>query len=326
MKHSIAAVAACMTGMCIASLPLAAPGDDARFPQRAVRIIVPTAPSGGADLLGRVAAQRLGERWGQNVVIDNRAGAASLIGVELCARAAPDGYTLVVVNPSYMLTAQTSGRLSFERGGDFTPIAFSANTAMLFVMYPGVPAKSLKELVELARAKPRSFDYGSGGTGTATHLLTELFASMAGIELTHVPYKGGGASVPPLMSGQVQLTLSAAATVLPQVQAGRLRALAVTGKKRLPALPEIPTFAEAGYPRYGITVWYGVFGPAKIPAPLAARLNADLNWVWTAPEVAERLAGAGFDSAGGLSTTQFSNFVAAELVTWKEALAAAGMR
>ncbi len=324
MKNRVAVAAVCAMVACMPPPTLAATGADPRFPERPVRIIVPTAPSGGTDFVTRVMTPRLGERWGQTVVVDNRAGATGLIAFEILARAAPDGHTLLFFNVGQML-AQLSSKLSFKRGGDFTPIARSARSELLFVMHPGLPAKSLKELVELARAKPGQINYASSGTAGLTHLAMALFASMAGIQLTHVPYKGIGPSFIDLVSGRVQLSLPAIAPVIQHVQAGRLRALAVTGARRVALLPDVPTMAEAGYPRYDVSVWWGVFGPARMPASLVARLNADLNWVVQQPDVAGRFAGAGVDPAGGLSPAQFANYTETEVVKWNDAFKAAGI-
>lgn len=326
MKNRIAGFAVCASVACIPSLTCAAMGADSPFPNRPVLFIVPTAPGGGLDFVARSMMQQLSERWGQAVVVDNRAGATGLIALEILARAAPDGHTLALLNPAEILSAQLSGRLSFDRGGDFTPIAHPATTELLLVVNPGVPAKSLKELVALARAKPRDLNYASGGTGTAPHLAMELFASVAGIEMTHVPYKGGGASYPDLVSGRVQLSLATIAAMTPYLQAGRVRALAVTGTKRAPAVPEVPTFAEAGYPRFQVSLWYGIFAPARMPASIVARLNADFNWVVQQPEVIQRLTGAGINPAGGSSPAQFADYVATETVKWNDALKAARMR
>jgi tripartite-type tricarboxylate transporter receptor subunit TctC len=323
VKTSIAAAAAIAL---IGCLPRPGGAADVPFPSRPVRIIVPTSPSGGTDFLTRLMQQRLGERWAQPVVVDNRAGASGLIGLELCARAAADGHTLTIVNVGLIMTAQLSGKLSFERGGDFTPIALVANSELLMVVHPGVPAKSVKELVELARAKPRALNYASSGTGAVPHLATELFRSMAGIEMTHIPFKGSGPTLPAVLSGQVQLVLTSVATLIPHVQAGRLRGLAITGTKRLPTIPDVPTFAEAGFPRFEVSVWYGAFGPARMTAPLVARLNTDINWAAKQSDVAERLASAGMEPAGGLSAAQFVGYTTTEAVKWNAALKAAGMR
>lgn len=326
MKNLTAVTAAWAIVACLPSPTLAAAGADSQFPARPVRMLIPTTPGGSVDFIARLVGQRLGERWGQTVVADNRAGANGLIGLEIVARALPDGYTLTLVNAGFLLTAQLSGKLSFERGGDFTPVARSAISPLLLVMYPGVPAKSVKELVEFARAKPRFLNYASGATGAVTHLALAYFASIAGIELTHVPYKGLGPAFPDLLSGRAHLTLTGPSSVIQHVQTGRLRGLAITGAKRLPAIPEVPTFAEAGYPRYDMSAWYGVFAPARLPASLVARLNGEFNWIVQQPDVVDRLVGAGIDPAGGLSPAQFADYVAADLVTWNEALKAAGMR
>lgn len=324
MKNLIVVAAACAMLACMPSPALAATGADPRFPERPVRIIVPTAPSGGSDFVTRVIAPRLGERWGQTVVVDNRAGATGLIAFEILAGAAPDGHTLLFFNVGQML-AQRSSKLSFKRGGDFTPIARFASSELLFVMHPGVPAKSLKEFVELARAKPGEINYASSGTAGLTHLAMALFGSMAGIQLTHVPYKGIGPSFIDLISGRVQISLPAIAPAIQHVQAGRLRALAVTGAKRVPLLPDVPTMAEAGYPRYDVSVWWGVFGPARMSASLVSRLNADLNWVVQQPYVTDKFAGAGVDPAGGLSPAQFADYTQTEVVKWNDAFKAAGI-
>ena len=326
MSIRTAVAAASVIIGCVPSALHAATGAASQMSNRPVRLIVPTAPSGSTDFIARTLAQSLGERLGQSVVVDNRAGAGGLIGLEIVARAMPDGHTLAVFNPGHMVAAQLSGKLSFKRGGDFTPIARSATTETLLVVHPGVPAKSVKELVELARAKPRYLNYASSGTAGLPHLGMELFRSMAGIELTHVPYKGIGPSIPDLVSGRVQLAITTILTAIPHVQAGRLRALASTGAKRLTTLPEVPTFAEAGYPRYDVTSWFGVFAPARMPVPVVARLNADCNSVVQQPEVVDRFAAAGIDPAGGLSSAQFADYVASALITWDGALKAAGMR
>ena len=324
MKNRTAVAGACAVLACLPSLTLAATDAYSQFPARPVRMIIPTAAGGTVDLVARVVGERLSTRWGQTIVADNRAGANGLIALTAVARAAPDGYTLTLVNAGFLHTAQTSGKLS-ERGTDFAPIARSAISPLLLVMTATVSAKSVKELVELARAKPGFFNYASGATGAVTHIAVAYFASVAGIELTHVPYKGLSVAFPDLLSGQVHLALTGPSSVMPYVQSGRMRGLAITGAKRLPSIPDIPTFAEAGYPRYDMSAWYGVFSPAGIPSALLAKLNADFNWTMQQPDVVDRLASAGVESAAGLSPTQFADYVAAETITWNKALKAAGL-
>lgn len=323
MKNLIAVTAACAV---FSSMPAKAAGADLQFPHRPVRLIVPTPPSGGTDFLARLLAQKLAERWGQNVVVDNRAGATGVIAFEILAHASPDGHMLALGNVGHTLSAQLATRLSFERGGDFTPIALPATSVLLLVVYSGVQAKSVKELVELARnAKPRLL-YASGGTGSVSHLTMELFRRMVGIELTHVPYKGAAPSLLDVVSGQVQFTMTTVAAAAPHLQTGRVRALAITGAKRAQGVPEVPTFIEAGYPRYDVTVWYGIFAPARAPARVAAQLNADFNRAVRQLGMAEQLAGAGIDPAGELSPSRFADYISTEVVKWNEGLKAAGMR
>ena len=326
MKRLIAVVAACAILASLASPMLAATGADSQFPQRPVRFIVPTGPAGGSDFITRLMAQRLAERWGQNVVVENRPAASGLVASELVARATPDGYTLAVINPGAVVAVHRTSKLSFGRGGDFTPIAHTANSAQLLVVYPGLSANSLKEFAELARMKPRSLNYGSAGTGAVNHLSMELFASMAGIELTHVPYQGGPATLPDVISGRTQATMTTIPVAVPHLQAGRLRALAITGEKRLSSLPNVQTFAEAGYPRYKVSFWFAVFGPARMPLPLAERLNKDLNWVVQQPDVADKFIGAGYDPGGALSAAQFVDYMVTETVTWNDAVKAAKLQ
>lgn len=326
MNNQTVVAAACVIIACLASPVLAATGADSQYPTRPVRIIVPTSPGGGTDFLTRLVAQRLSERWGQSLVVDNRSGAGGLIGLEILARAAPDGYSLIMTGVSNLLPALVSGRLSFDRDGDFTPIGRAATSVLVLVMHPGVSVKSVKELVELARAKPRQIMYASGGTGSTAHLGMELFSSMAGIELTHVSYKGTGPALNDLLGGRVQFALIGPAPALPHVRAGRLRILAVTGTKRATTFPEAPTFPEAGYPRYDASLWWGVLAPARVPAPLVARLNTDLNWVVQQPDTTDRLAAAGIVPAGGLSPAQFADYIATENVKWNNAIKAAGLR
>ena len=304
-------LAVCLSGVVFSAEP--------QFPNRPVRLIVPVVPGGGTDLVSRLVAQRLGERWGQTVVVENRAGATGLIAMELCARATPDGYTLCMLNQGQILTGERSGKLSFAPGRDFTPITLAATSELLLVVNAAVPVKSVKELVDLARAKPGALSYASGGTGSIGHLATGMFASMAGIRMTHVPYKGTAAFTADLLSGQVQVAMPVPVSVIQYANAGRIRVLAVTGSKRTPTLPDAPTFAEAGYPAYRASVWFGLFGPAKIPKALLARLHADANWAAGQPEMRERLATAGIDPAGNLSQAEFIDFVARELVIWKAA-------
>jgi len=326
MKRLTATVAFCAGVAALPQTSFAAEGSAAQFPQRPVRIIVPTGPAGGSDFITRLISQRLADRWGQNVVVENRPAASGLVACELLARATPDGHTLAVINPGAVVAVHRTSKLSFARGGDFTPIAHTANSALLLLVYPGLPAKSAKEFVEVARAKPGALNYGSAGTGSVIHLAMELFASRTGVKLTHVSYQGGPATMPDLISGRTQATLTTIPVAVPHVQAGRLRALAITGDKRLGSLPDVPTFAEAGYPDYRISFWFGMFAPRGIPASLTERLNADLNRVVREPDIAERFVGAGYEVGGAMPAAAFVEYMTAEIRTWNEAVKVSGLQ
>ena len=312
-------------GMLAALLAAVALADD-DYPARPVRLIIPSSASGGTDFVARTLAQGLSERWKRPVVPDNQGGAGGLIGLQTVARAAPDGYTLSAFNVGQIVAAQLASTLSFERDGDFTPIARTATSPQMLVTWRELPATSVRELVALARSKPGELNYGSTGTGGTTHLAMEAFLSMAELKMTHVPYKGTGPVIPDLVSGRVQLSMASPPSVQQLVLAGRLRGLAITGTTRAATLPDVPTFAEAGFPQYDMSTWFGVFGPARMPAALVARLNADINALMRDPALGAKLAGAGIDVAGGLSPAQVLDYMASEAVKWNAAARAAGMR
>ncbi|MCW5605259.1 MAG: tripartite tricarboxylate transporter substrate binding protein, partial [Burkholderiales bacterium] len=270
------------------------------YPVRPVRIIVPFAPGGGSDIIARVMAAHLREPLGQQLIIDNRPGAGTIIGAELAAKSAPDGYTLflgitgtMAINPSLYV------RLPYDPVRDFAPAALVAVSSFMLAVHPGVPAKSVQDLIALAKASPGKLNYASAGTGSSLHMAGELFKYATGTNMLHVPYKGTGPAMTDLVSGRVQLIFSTMPPVLPQVKTGKLRALGVTTIKRAAAAPDVPTIAESGVKGFDVSNWQGVLAPAKTPAPIVRKLNQDIIKALAVPGMTEALAKQGLEPAGG---------------------------
>lgn len=246
------------------------------YPIRPIRIIVPFSPGGAADTPGRFLASKLSEAIGQQVVIDNRPGAGSTIGAELAVRAAPDGYTLLMVSNTHVISASLYSKLKYDALNDFTPILQFGDAPNVLVVHPSLPVKSVKDLIALAKAKPGQIDFASSGNGSSQHLFTALFMSMAGIKMNHVPYKGSGQARTDLLSGQVTVAMPGISSVISHIKVGQLRALGVTSLKRSPELPNVPTISEAGVKGYDATLWLGLLGPAGLPKEIVERLNAEV--------------------------------------------------
>jgi tripartite-type tricarboxylate transporter receptor subunit TctC len=295
------------------------------FPSRAIRIVVPSAAGGGTDILARVLAQKLTERLGQPVVVENRPGAGQMIGTELVAKSPPDGHTLVMAASTLVLNPLMYARVPYDAQRDLAPIALVATLANVVVVHPSLRVSSLAELLALAKGKPGSVPYASAGVGTSPHLSIVLLESLAGISLVHVPYKGTGPAVADVLSGQVPLVASNVLTALPHLRAGRLRALGVTSATRVNALPEVPTIAEAGVPGYAAVQWYGLLGPAGTPTAAIERLNAEVVRALDLPDVRERLAADGAEPAGG-TPEAFGRFIAEEVRKWAGVARAAGLK
>ena len=294
------------------------------YPTKSIRIIVGQTAGGVSDLIARMVAQRLTETFKQSAVVENRAGAAGGIGTEMVVRAAPDGYTLllssagpIVINPGLYL------KLGYDPLRDLAPIAFIASSPLVLVLHPSVPAKTVKELIALAKAQPDRLSYGSGGNGSPPHLTAELFKSMTGARMAHIPFKGSAPSVIALVGGQIDLSFSTVAITLPQVKAGRIHALAVTSPKRHPAVPQLPTMAEAGLPGFESQQWFALFGPAALPKDIVARLNAEVARWLESPEVRARLSNEGAEP-GGLTLDQFAAFIRADAARWMKVIKASG--
>ncbi len=296
------------------------------YPQRPVRMIAPFPPAGPTDVLARAISVKLTEYWGQQVIVDNRPGAGGNIGTELAARAAPDGYTLVMGTiATHAINESLYPNLPYSAQKDFVPVALAAQTPSLVVVHPSVAARTFGDLVALAKAKPRGLTYAHSGVGTLGHLAMELMTMHTGMQVTHVPYKGTGPALTDTVGGQTAFMVSSALTAAPFVRNGRLRALAITSVKRSPAWPEVPTVAESGYPNYAAVGWAGVFAPARVPAALPPRINADINRALASPDTRERLVAAGSEPAS-LSDREFGAFARAEAVKWAKVVREANVK
>jgi tripartite-type tricarboxylate transporter receptor subunit TctC len=308
----------------IASLAAGAcPAQD--YPDKPIRIVVPFAPGGSTDVLARIVGQKLGERWGQAVFVENRAGAGGNIGADQIAKSAPDGYSLLLGGVPHAISASLYPKLPYDLAKDLTAIAEIASFPSAIVLHPSLPAHSVKELIALARARPGQLTFGSAGNGSPNHLALELFDTMAGVSMTHVPYKGSGQLIGDLLAGQVQLASMGTPVALPHVQSGKLRAIAVTGAARSSLLPEVPTVSEAGLPGFEVTSWYGVFGPAGLQARIVAKLNAEIGRIVTAPDVKERLAALGAEPSVK-SPDEFGRYVRQEITKWAKVVRDSGAK
>lgn len=303
---------------------IASSASSQEFPAKAVRVIAPFAPGGATDALARAVSQKLSERWKQQVIVDNRPGAGGNIGAELAARAAPDGYTLIVAGAPHAINMTLYRKLSYDLQRDLVAINRIAGYPSAIVVHPSLPVKSVKELIALAKKRPGELNFGSAGPGSPNRLAIELFMLMSDTRMVHVPYKGGsGQMVSELLAGQVQLASIGLPPSMGYIKAGRLRPIAVTGVKRAPLLPDVPTVAEAGLPGFDVTSWYGVFGPAAIPKNLVAKINADIAAILDAPDMKERLDKLGAEPAP-LSPDEFAKYVREEVSLWAKVVKASG--
>jgi len=288
----------------------------APYPVRPIRLIVPYAAGGGTDIIGRVLAQKLSESLGQQVLVDNRGGAGGTIGTAVAAKAPSDGYTLLLVPTSHVINPSIYSKLPYDTEKDFAPITMVASAAILMAVNPAVPADSMRGFVAAAKAQPDKFaNFGSAGTGTVFHLTGELFKQLAGLSLTHVPYRGGGPTVTALLAGEVPLAFETMLALQPHVRAGTLRALAITSLRRSAVMPEIPTTAEAGFPELVADNAYALFAPAGTPGPIVTRLHDDTVAALARPEIREQLYAQGADVVGG-TPAELAAYVAAEIPKW----------
>lgn len=303
-----------------------AAADAGGYPSRPIRFLVPLAPGGGSDFVTRLLASRMTESFNQQVVVDNRPGASNIIATELLARSTPDGHTLLMTTMAHTVNPSMFSKLPYDSMKSFEPVILLAAAPSILSAHPSVPVASVKELVALAKAKPGQISYASFGIGATSHLTGELLKSAAGIDLLHIPYKGAGEAVGYLLSGQVNLMFSSPASVVPQFKAGRLKALASTGKARLRAMPDVPTFAEQGYPQVNATNWYGVLVVAQTPKPIVARLNAELARILKIPEVVDRLIQVQDAEPIASSPDEFRKFLIAETARWAKIIQTANIK
>lgn len=323
--HFRRTAAALCASLWIAQPLYAAPAGAAKeYPTKPVRFIVPFVPGAGTDTTARTIAQKLGEIWGEQVIVDNRTGAAGAIGVDLTAKAIPDGYTIALISASHSVNSATNPNLPYDLTRDLQGVTQA--TSLFYVLYhhPSIPVKSVKELIAYSKANPGKLNFGSSGTGGLQHFAGEMFNHMSGAKLVHVPYKGTGAVVIAMLANEVQVGFGTLFGVRPHMQTGRLNALAITARKRSPAAPELPTISEAGVPGYEVDQWYGVITSAKVPAPIVAKLNAAIVQALKSPEVAKRLTADGSTPVGS-SPEQFNAHIRSEIAKWRKLAKEAGL-
>ncbi|WP_265298846.1 tripartite tricarboxylate transporter substrate binding protein [Verminephrobacter eiseniae] len=319
--HRRRLLAALGTAACLAA---AAPAGQAQgYPNKPVRLVVAYPPGGATDIVAHVLAQKLSEQTGQQFIVDNRPGAGGNTGAEWAARSAPDGYTLVLATTAHAISPALFKNLGYKLDKDFAPVSQLTSGPLVIVVHPGLPANDVTELIALAKARPGVLNFASSGNGQSTHLAAELFASMAGVKMTHIPYKGSAPALTDVMGGQAQLMFDTILSAMPQVKAGKLKALAVTSAKRSGAAPELPTVAESGLPGYEAIAWNGLLAPAGTPPEVIARLNAELKKALALPEVKDRFEAQGFAAAWN-TPEAFDDFMNAQVKKWAQVVQVSG--
>ena len=306
-------------GLAAAALPVAAQ----TYPVRPIRIIVPFAAGGSSYIIARMIGQKFTESWGQPTIIDNRAGGGSTIGTDLVAKASPDGYTLLLQTIAFAINASLQKKLPYDPMKDFAPVTQISALPLVLVVHPSLPVTTVKELVALAKARPGQISYASSGSGTSPHIAAEMLKSMAQIDVIHIPYKGNAPAMTDLLGGHVTVNVGLLPVVLPYVNAGKLRALAVTTAQRVAALPQLPTLQESGFPDYEINSWQGVFAPARTPADVVTKLNREIVRILASPDVRQRLMSEGAEPIGS-APGQFDAYVNAEIAKWAKVVKESG--
>ena len=325
MRTSIAALCALACSATPFATAQTSSSTASAYPVKPIRLVVPSSPGGGTDIVGRVVAQKLGETIGQQVVVENRAGAGTMIGIEVVARSAPDGYTLLMGLSTLAIIPAVYKTVRYDALRDFAPITLAVTVPNVLVVHPSLPAHSVKALIALGRVRPRELVAGSAGTGTNPHLSLELFRSMAGIEVVHVPYKGAGPGIIGLISGEVGVLFPSVPTAMPHIKSGRVRALGVTTSTRADTLPEVPSIAEAGLPGYEATQWFGVLAPSGTARTIIDRLNQEITTGLRSPDVKQHLSGEGAQIVAG-SPAEFAAYLRTETEKWARVVKAAGIQ
>ena len=296
-----------------------------QYPSRPIKLILPTTPGGSVDNGARLLADKLREAWGQAVVVENRPGANTIIGTTAVAKAPPDGYTLLFVSSSHVLVPLVTSKLPYDPIKDFAPVATLAYTPFVMVTHPSLPVDSVQQFIAYARARPGELNYGSSGVGLGSHIAGEVFSAMTGVRMQHIPYKGGGQVMAELIGGQIQVSWNSANATAPHVKAGKIKALAVTGQSRVPTLPEVPTFAEAGLPQYQEKAWLGLFAPAGTPRPIVDKLSAEIDRILRLPAIQKSFEAQGLVPLAS-TPEQFADMVRTETATLAPVIKAANIR
>lgn len=319
-KRWLAAAVAATAALTLPALSLAQ-----AFPAKPVKIVVPYPPGGTNDIVVRLLAQKLGDSMGQPFVVENKPGASGNLGAEQAARAAPDGYTLLLVTTGHSIHPSLYKNLRYNIKTDLTPVSELTRGPMLVMVTPSLPYKTVRDVIAAAKAKPGSINFGSAGNGSSTHLATELLSSMAGVKMTHIPYSGSAPAMADVMAGNAQLVMDLMFSALPQVNGGKLRAIAITGAKRSPLLPNVPTVAESGVPGFETLAWNGLMAPASTPKPIIDKLNAEIHKALDAPEMKERLRAQGFEPSPG-TPEQFGALIRSEIDRWAKVVKTSGAK
>ncbi len=296
------------------------------YPDKPVRFVVPFTPGGSADMFARAIGQKLGEAWGEQVIIDNRGGSAGIIGSEIVAKSPADGHTLMLgITANIAINPGLFPKMAYDPVRDFAPVTLIAAAPYAMLVTPSLPARTVQEFIALAKARPGQLNYASTGSGSAGHLTAALFASMAGVELTHVPYKNIGSILVDMFAGRIEMMFVGLVSAQPHIKAKKLRAIGITGARRSPLMPELPTVAESGVRGFEVTGWYGVFVPARTPPAIVAKLNAEIVRIMKLPDVRERFAAEGAELVGN-TPAQFAAFIAAEIAKWSRVIKLSGAR
>jgi tripartite-type tricarboxylate transporter receptor subunit TctC len=317
------AIGRLVAALCFSIMPMLALAQ--AYPSKTVRVVVPYPPGGPTDIAARIVAQKLSENMRQSFVVENRPGATGMIGTDLVAKAAPDGYTLLVNASVQVIYPSLFAKMAFDPIKDFSPVTVLAQGPLVLLVNPDLPVKSVKDLVALAKSKPGKLQFGSSGNGAATHLSAEAFKILAGVDMQHVTYKGSTPALTDVMGGHVQLMFDSMSSSLPFIKAGKLRALAVTTAVRSPAMPDLPTIAEAGVPGYDLSTWYGLWAPAGTPKDIVSKLSTEVAKILKTPDVRERLAALGSEPVGN-SPDEFARFSHTEQVKWAKVVRESGAK